>query len=1709
VEANLDALRVLATLDTQNRHATPQEQATLARWSGWGATPAVFDDDNDRYAAARQELRQLVGQSGFDAARRTTLNAHYTDPDTDRAMWSILTSLGFQGGTVLEPGCGAGTFLGTAPVPITATGVELDPTTARIAAELYPNAQIRNESFVDSNLPLDSFDAVIGNVPFSNVKPHDPRFNQQGFALHDYFIYKSVNQMHPGATAALLTSRWTMDKTNPAARRAINEMADLVTAIRLPTGAMGRSAGTDALVDLLVLRRRKPDSRPASTDWEFAPAMSLVGPDGQMQDHSVNQWFHDHPELILGRPHVAMGMGGHPQVIVDPDRDLQDLPDQIRNAAHTSVDQALQAGRGWTPADPSAPTRTAGRIAAPDTPFQEGHLRERPDGTFEELRQGAWNDVAVPRTQAAETRALLDMRDQAVALLHTEAQSMDNTPDLDQARTRLRQSWQNYVDRWGPIGRVTKTQTRRLDSEGNPITVRRLPPAVTRFRKDPHGPLVMALEVVDEEAGTAKPGPLLRERMITPRQPVTGVDTVADAVAVSLDTYGRLDLDYMSDLLGASGAEEVAAQLRHDQRAFQMPGSNQWIPAEDYLSGQVRSKLDDALAAAAEDPDRWTRNVEALQAVMPQDLTPAEIEPRLGAVWIPDTDYTAFLREITGDHNARVAHAGTTWSVDCRTYGVQQTEVWGTDRMPAGKILQAALLQKPLVVMDPPVDGHDTRKVNPVETEAANAKLEAMQARFAEWVWEDPRRTDRLCTDYNRRFNSLVLRDFSEAGQHLSLPGLAANFTPRPHQRAAVARILSDSSTGLFHAVGAGKTAEMVMGVTELKRLGLIHKPMVVVPNHMLEQMSREWLQLYPQAKILAAGAKEASLGNRRDLVARAATGDWDAIIMSTSAFTKISVTPTCEQEYRRRETDDLRAALENLYKNQEGHLSRAATRVVKKIEKRVAANEERVKALADSPHDPGLSFEDLGVDHLTVDEFHEYKNLHTDSNISDANIAGSKRATDLHMKLGYLRQRYGRRVLIAATATPVANSVSEIYNMTRYIAPELLQQAGITAFDQWAATFGEQVAEIEISVAGQLKPKTRLARFTNVPELSMMLHQFGDVKTSEDLNLPKPPLTVNSRGLREPEVILIPPTAELTAFQQELGRRADNMGSVDRSQDNMLKLATEGRQAASDLRLVDPAIIPTGETKIDRAADIIAETWREHRDDRFIDTGTEELSEVPGALQMVFADMGTPGSDKPWNVYDALRDELVARGMPRESIRFMQDAKNDSEKASLFAACRSGRVSVLIGSTASMGTGVNVQDRLVQQIHMDAPWRPADITQRDGRMLRQGNQNPEVSLIRMVTEGSFDTYMWQTLQRKETFINQIMTADRQHRDVEDLGEGQAEQFGQIKAVASGNPMILREAEANRNLKKLRRLETAHARGQKRLQWRAGILQTEITKEQRVIDDLTPIVDTIRDTTGDAFTMTIGTTTLNERAKAATLLGHTVTPPSRWRSHDFGTIATLGGQPITARWNVSEMQFGIKGSNHLLVTIPADKIANISNTGTITRLENMVRRIPTRIEQAKQDIATKTEQLTQTRALQGAPFPQEARLAAAQNEYDLISALVTTPATTTPTDLGHITVTDPSQPGHPTIHDGDAQDLTTLPDGLYTATDTQHRQWAIHIDNGKTRLGLVQKHELNLKERIERATQHPTHHTTPNRHTPQHAMTRHPDTQRTRHPRTR
>jgi N12 class adenine-specific DNA methylase/SAM-dependent methyltransferase len=1563
VEANLAALKVLRAIQGEQRAATRDEQRVLARWSGWGAVPAVFDSraaSYERFASARDDLRALLSDEEYAAAARNTLNAHYTDASYVRAIWDAVAGLGFSAGDILEPGCGSGNFLAFAPAGARAVGIELEPVTAAIAAALYPDATVRCESFADTRVPEGAFDLVVGNVPFGQVVLHDPRHNR-GHAIHNHFIIKGLHLTRPGGLVAVLTSRYTMDAANPAARREIAELADLVGAVRLPTGAHRRAAGTDVVTDLLILRRREDEREPAGASFERSHPLAGVEADEPIR---VNEYFLANPQHALGVLKAVQGEGGRQELGVEGDRAagpalMAALSDIVRRAHESGLAIAERHG----PARARAVALVPARVQRPD-----GFLAVAEDGSFTRVTEGVVIPHEPPARQAPELRALLGLRDTLVALLEAEAAAIDETAEIAGLRARLNEQYDRYVAAYGPINRFTWRPTGRVDPKTGEPKLARVHPAQGAFRIDPFANAVLALEHFQGSTQTATKASIFRQRVVARRAPRLGADTAADALAICLDSLGEVRIREIARLLGV---DEVDARRELGTLVFDEPGTSRLVPAAEYLSGNVRAKLAAALAAAADDP-RFTPNVTALTGVLPRDLGPDEIHAKLGAAWIDASYVREFLAEILEDPTVYLEHpGGAMWAVrSSQSHSVLSTSRWGTERYSAIEIAQALLEQRPIRIYDSGPDGE--RIFNPTATVAAVEKSTEMSERFAEWVWEHPERAAALARIYNERFNAIVPRSYD--GASLSLPGLALSFQPRPHQLAAVARIIHEPAVGLCHEVGAGKTAEMVMGAMELRRLSLVNKPAVVVPNHMLEQFTREWLQLYPKAKVLAATREDLARDRRRLFVAKCATGDWDAIVMTRSAFERIPMSPAAQRAYLEGEV----AALVEMIQRAKENDARFS---LKRLERMKLQAEERLKEKLDGAKDPGISFEQIGIDYLFVDEAHAYKNLRTTSNIPGMAVDGSQRASDLHMKLEYLRERHPR-VATLATATPIANSMGEAYTMQRYLRPDLLDDAGVGDFDVWAATFGETTTTIEVAPDGSgMRMATRFAKFRNVPELLMLWRVAVDIKTAEDLKLPVPALAARpADGQRAPETVVVPSTPELKAYVASLAKRADRVrgGGVDPSEDNMLKISSDGRAAALDLRLVGGRT--GGVQKLDVAAKRIAEIYAAWAAAPY--PGVDGRPHpVRGALQLVFSDLGTPNGAE-WSVYEHLRSELVARGVAREGIRFVHEARNDREKGEIFAACREGRVSVVIGSTEKMGVGTNVQLRAIAEHHLDCPWRPADLAQRDGRILRQGNANPEVSILRYVSEGSFDAYSWQTVTRKALFIAQVMRGRLDVREIEDVGDA-ALSYNEVKALATGNPLLLDHARAQAEVSRLERLERSYRRNQDTLRWtvRETALRMDRLKERIAIADVA--VKKRQDVKGDAFVMTVGTRSYEKRTDAGDALRRALAAQvARSSAREVPTtLGSFGGFPITSKVYASGA-----GVTLTLAGIPESEIElsedEVMKAALCVRLENKVMGIEGARANAELQVKRLAAEIARARTELARPFKQGAQLEA-------------------------------------------------------------------------------------------------------------------------------
>ncbi|NEE01189.1 helicase-related protein [Phytoactinopolyspora halotolerans] len=1565
-EANLAALETLRRIEAEDRPATSAEQQILAGWSSWGALPGVFENDA-AWASVRDRLREVLSEEELAAARRTVLNAHYTDPAVIRHVWRTVSELGFTGGRVLEPGCGSGNFIGHAPASADMVGVELDPITARIAERLYPSATIRTEGFEDTRLPEGSFMAAVGNVPFGGFSVFDPVYNAAGHNIHDHFIIKSLRMTVPGGLVAVLTSAGTMDKLKPAARRDMHAHGDLVGAVRLPSGAMSRVAGTDVVVDLLVLRRRRDDEAPTvfSDAWEHSVQAAVDG--GTVR---INQWFVDHPDLVLGTLQVGRGLYRADEMRVAPGS--RDLDTALGEAIDTLVADARTRGLTFTakPGDERSTEQTSSiELVERDRPPKPGTIAATPSGGFARYTvDRGWIEHEVPTTQAAELRELLALRDETLALIDAQATWAD-PGEVMARRARLNRLYDSYVERHGPINRYKLVQPKRDGAARQ----KRRPPFGGMRKHDPDFQAIAALELFDEDTGECRKAPVFTVDVIHPREPARGADTPADAVAISLDETGRIDVDRIAELLGLEPVQAWDA-VQAEGLAFIDPASGQAQPAARYLSGNVREKLRIAREHAA-DPDgkRWQPNIDALERVQPPDLVPGEISVKPGVTWIPASDYEAFVTEVFEIPASRVdisyePELGK-WLLDVPRWSrtaPSVTTTWGTNRRDAVALLDASMNNTPVEIRFPYDEGGG-RDVQ--ATLAAQEKKDAIDRRFAEWVFADPVRATRLCEEYNRRFNSIVPPAYD--GSALTLPGLGEAFCPRKHQRDAVARVIAESSVLLDHVVGAGKTGTMIMAGMELRRLGLARQPWYVVPNHLVEQFSREFTQWYPTADLLV-GSSGMTPAERREFVAVSATSEWDAVIVPQSVFKQIPVSPDTEATY-------LEAELARIEEAKHAASTASSSRVrAKELEKALAKGKTRLANLrAGAGRDTGINFERTGCDYLFIDEAHHFKNKRIASGVRefDNTTNPSQQAEDLAVKLQVLRARNSAKVATFATATPVANSLREMYVMQAYLAPDQLEAAGVATFDTWAANFTRAVAALETDVTGSgFRMHTRIATFVNTPELLEMFRQFADVVARDDLDLPLPALVGGSR-----RPVITAPSDEVAVYQSDLEKRADRVRSraVQPDEDNMLKVVNDGRKAALDPRLVDLPADPDG-GRVTAVATEIMRIHCDHANDVFTDPAGQPYPRT-GALQIVFCDRSTP-TGNGWNFYTELRDQLTHAGLDPAAVRFIHEARNDAERGELFEACRDGRVSVLIGSTEKMGTGVNVQARAIALHHVDCPWRPADLEQREGRVIRQGNQNCEVEILGYATEGSLDVYMWQTVERKQKFIAQLRAGGQVSRTVDDIGDADAISYAEFKAASSGNPLILEREELVATISRLAALERAHHDEQRRLQFDARQAQRAIESATTDIATLRAALTMRQPTDGDQFAMTISGRRYTARADAGRALFHLIAKAQheadRFRETD-AAVGELGGFHIRVEPNdgLKNVTVSVDGIPNASTNVSADEIGGENpGYGLVRRLEGHIIRIDDALDErteAWRKQRTRAEQIT---ALLGTPF---------------------------------------------------------------------------------------------------------------------------------------
>jgi N12 class adenine-specific DNA methylase len=1394
----------------------------LARYSGWGALPNVFHPyPRSDWAETAREVRQHLTPEEYDSARASTPNAHFTSPMVIQALWDSMERLGLApGAQILEPSMGVGHFFGLMPESLLPgcrrTGVELDSITARISKQLYPDATIFAKGFEETLLPDNFFDAVIGNIPFGNYPVHDPAYRHSPVTrtIHDYFLAKSLDKLRTGGVMALITSRYTMDKQDATMRRYLADRADLIGAIRLPNTAFKANAGTDVTTDILFLQKRTPGTPPRSEAWR--DLATIVTPDGGI---AVNEYFTRHPEMMLGE----MRLEGSQYREREPTLAGELSPELLKQAL-SKLPQNICASRNTGPDRARPPPESFDLAETDGTDVKDGAYAIR-DGLLA-IRHGAVFETAkVPGALAWRIRGMLAVRDAIRVVFRTQLD--EAAPDdaqeqrIAEARALLNDLYDSFVRNYGP-----------LSSREN----------VRAFAGDPDQPLLLSLENYDPESKRARKTAIFERRTLERYRPVAHVETAAEALAVSLNETGEVHWPRMESVTG-----RTARQLQRElgSLVYCNPEGGQWETADRYLSGDVRRKLAAATASAGLDP-AYTRNIEALQAVQPADLEPGDIEARLGSSWIPASDIREFVAALleASPRNVRVAHAPAiaTWTVEIDSgekYSVANTTTHGTARFRASELIEQALNGRVPTAYDEREDG--SRVINQQETVAAREKQQQLKDRFREWVWEDGARAARLARDYNDRFNNLRLRSFD--GSHLQLPGMNREYLRDSdlsrHQKDAVWRIVQSGSTLLAHVVGAGKTWTMAAAAIEMRRLGLAKKPMFVVPNHLVEQWGAEFLKLYPQARLFIAGREHFAAGNRQRAMARIASGNYDAVIVSHRSFEFLPVSDKLFKRFVEEQVEELEAAILEAKGGTDDN-----RRLVKELEKAKKRFVAKLKDRADREgKDNALTFEELGVDQIFVDEADLYKNLFYTTKMN--RIAGlpnseSNRALDMYMKTRYVREINAGRGVVFATGTPISNTMAEMYTMLRYLAPDLLKERGVAHFDAWAANFAEAVTALELAPDGSgYRMHTRFAKFINLPELLSMFRTFADVQTADMLNLPRPGVA----GGR-PQIAAATASEPLKAFIKTLIERAERLRTarVDPSIDNMLKITGDGRKAALDMRLIDPFEQPDSDTKLSLAVDRIRGVWDDTRSAR--------------STQLVFCDLSTPDPAR-FNVYDEVRNRLIERGVPQAEIAFIHDADSDAEKKLLFDSVNAGRIRILIGSTEKMGAGTNVQKRLAALHHLDAPWRPRDIEQREGRILRQGNMNGEVRIFRYVTEGSFDAYMWQTLETKARFIQQVMNGHTSVRSAEDL-DGGALTYAEIKAIASGNPAVMEKVRIDTEVRKLDQLRAAHLNQQHSIRLQLRALPSEIKERQERIGRLSTDIATRDAHGGEEFSMLVG-----------------------------------------------------------------------------------------------------------------------------------------------------------------------------------------------------------------------------------------------------------
>ncbi len=1539
--ANIEAIKLLQELESGDRLATPEEQAVLSHYVGWGGIADAFDDSKSAWANEYAELKGLLSPQEYEAARSSVLNAHYTSPTIIKAMYEALGNMGFIRGNVLEPSCGIGNFFGCLPEEMSGSnlyGVELDSITGRIAKQLYQKATITIDGFERTNYPDDFFDVVIGNVPFGNYQVPDRRYDKHHFQIHDYFIAKSLDQVRPGGVVAVITSSGTMDKQSTATREYIAQRADLVGAIRLPNNAFKKNAGTDVVADILFLQKRDhaPIERP---DW--------VDLDTTRDGFTMNKYFVDHPEMVLGTLAMESTQYGKDALTVNPTPDT-DLSEQLHNA--------VQNIKGTIALAELSDTDLEDDISIPADPNVQNFSFTLVNDEVYYRENSIMNRMDLPMATANRVRGMVELRDTTRKLLDMQLSDASDE-EIHAQMALLNEQYDTFTAKFG-----------LLNSQGN----RRA------FNQDASYCLLASLEILNDDGELERKADIFTKRTIKKPEPVTSVDTAVEALSVSMGEKACVDLAYMSELYGKS-PDEICTELHG--LIFQEPVSKQWQTADEYLSGNVREKLRTAQTFTENNPD-YTVNVEFLKRVQPQELSATEIDVRLGVNWIePELIYDFMIETFqtprihTYRNSIQVQYAEVTdeWSIKGKSvdFGNPVTNVtYGTERASAYRLLEDSLNQRSTKIYDTIVDfqGNEKRVVNKEQTILAQQKQDAIKDAFKDWIFRDPKRREMLVTRYNERFNSIRPREYD--GSHLQFPGMNPQISLRPHQKNVVAHILYGNNCLAAHTVGSGKTFSCIAAAMESKRLGLCQKSLVVVPNHLTEQWGSDILKLYPNAKILVATQKDFEPANRKKFCSRIATGNYDVVVIGHTQFEKIPLSPERQKAIIQKQIDDVVEGID-MAKRDGGEQF-----TIKQMEAMRKRLEARLDKLNNSKvKDNVVTFEQLGVDRLFVDESQEFKNLYCFtkmSNVAGISTTDAQKSSDMLAKCQYMDELTGGRGITFATGTPISNSMTELYTLMRYLQADTLRSLGLQHFDSWAAQFGETVTAIELAPEGTgYRAKTRFAKFFNLPELMSVWKECADIQTADMLALPTPDAVY--------ENVLLKPSDIQKELVASLAERAEKIhgGGVDSSIDNMLKVTNDGRKLALDQRLINPMLPENPNSKANACVEKTFEIWEETADKKL--------------TQVIFCDLSTPKADSSFNVYDDIREKLVAKGVPREEIAFIHEANTDAKKAALFAKVRTGQVRVILGSTSKMGAGTNIQDRLVALHHLDVPWRPSDVEQQEGRILRQGNMNETVHIFRYLTEETFDAYMWQILENKQRFIGQVMTGKSPARSCEDTDETSLK-FAEVKALASGNPLIMEKTELDTAVAKLKLLKSSHTSQHYRLE--DALLKTypkEMAEVNALIDGLKVDIETAKqnlpiDT--EHFKMTIGGIEYTDRKEAGTAI---LAACSNLKAVNAGgTIGEYAGFTLKAQFDSFTQQFrlSVKGKTTHTIEVGPDP------AGNVTRINNVVTGLEKNLTSSQQRLESLHEKIESAKAELLRPFPQEEELAQKQARLHEVNALL-------------------------------------------------------------------------------------------------------------------